>query len=347
MFDKLIGNDRVKEILVRLLETRRVPNALLFAGPEGVGKKKFALEVAKAFVCREPKGVEACDECPRCKRADIFVFPKRAEPETKDEFKRVIFSEHPDIGMIIPYNRNILVEAIRDVEREAQFMPYEAQARFFIVEDAHKMNASASNALLKTLEEPAPTSHIFLITSRPDSLLQTIRSRCQVMRFSPVEPEGIVRVLEYSGDFSREEAELAAAASSGSIGKAMAVKPEDFLARRAVMMEVLQAAIVDGGHVSLLRKSEEVNEAKNKDAFEEYLDVLQTLIHDVWVMRLGKADAVANKDLLEEIRQLSEKASAPRLARWLDEVENVRLSLAINVNRKIATDALFVKMASA
>ena len=347
MFDKLVGNDRVKKILLRLLETRRVPNALLFAGPEGVGKKKFALEVAKAYVCREPKGVEACDECPACRRADIFVFPKRAEPDTKDEFKRVIFSEHPDIGMTIPYNRNILVDASRDLEREAQFRPYEARARFFIIEDAHKMNEEASNALLKTLEEPAPTSHIFLITSRPDSLLQTIRSRCQVIRFSPVEAEGVVRVLEYSGAFSREEAELAAAAALGSIGKAMAVKPEDFRERRAAMMDVLHAAIVDGDHVSLLRKSEEMNEAKNKDAFEEYLDVLQTLIHDVWVTRLGDEGAVANKDLLGEIRQLSTKAAAPRLAKWLEEVENVRLSLAINVNRKIATDALFVKMAGA
>ena len=346
MFGKLVGNDRVKEILLRLLETRRVPNALLFAGPEGVGKKKFALEVAKAFVCREPKGAEACDECPACKRADVFVFPKKAEPDTKEEFKRVIFSEHPDLGMVIPYNRNILVAASRDLEREAQFRPYEAQARFFLIEDAHKMNEEASNALLKTLEEPAPTSHIFLITSRPDSLLQTIRSRCQVIRFSPVEAEGVVRVLEYSGKFSPDEAELAAAAASGSIGKAMAVKPKDFRMRRSAMMEVVHAAIVDGDHVSLLRKSEEMNEAKNKDAFEEYLDVLQTLIHDVWVARLGDEGAVANKDLLEEIRQLSAKASAPRLAKWLEEIENVRLSLAININRKIATDALFVKMAN-
>ncbi len=158
MFDKLIGNNHIKEILRRLLVSRRVPNALLFAGEDGVGKKQFALELAKSFVCLNPKTSEACDVCAACRRADNFTFPKS---DDKDAFKRVIFSDHSDIGLVVPYNKNILVDAIRALESEAFFRPFEAAARFFIINDSDKMNDSASNALLKTLEEPAPTSHIF------------------------------------------------------------------------------------------------------------------------------------------------------------------------------------------
>src|SRR2546421_9743273 len=171
-------------MLRRLIAADRVPRSFLFAGDDGVGKRQFALELAKAFVCKEPVGGEACDACAACRRAGVFAFPKA---DDKDAHKKVILSEYPDIGTVIPYNRNILVDAIRDLEREANFLPFEGSARLFVIDEADKMNDAATNALLKTLEEPPPTTYLFLITSRPDSLLPTIRSRCQTLRFAPVE----------------------------------------------------------------------------------------------------------------------------------------------------------------
>ena len=106
-------------------------------------------------------------------------------------------------GLLIPFNKNILVDAVRDLEREAYFRPFEAPARVFIIEDADKMNDAASNALLKTLEEPASTSYIFLISSRPDSMLQTIQSRCQVIRFACLEAREIEEYLLKTGKFPR------------------------------------------------------------------------------------------------------------------------------------------------
>src|SRR6185436_10040923 len=104
-----------------------------------------------------------------CHRADKFNIPKAND--NRDEFKRVFFSEHSDIGLVTAYKNNILIDAIRSLETEAHFRPYEARARFFIIDNADKMNLESSNALLKTLEEPPLTSHIFLITSRPNTLL--------------------------------------------------------------------------------------------------------------------------------------------------------------------------------
>jgi DNA polymerase-3 subunit delta' len=328
-----------------MLEKNRVPRSLLFAGIEGVGKKRFALELAKSFVCLAPENAEACDKCAACRRADKFNFPK---PDDRDAHKEVIFSEFPDIGLVVPYNKNILVDAVRNLEKEANFRPYEAKARFFIIDDADKMNDAASNALLKTLEEPQPTTHIFLISSRPDSLLQTIRSRCQTIRFAPVDAREIEKKILANEKFSPADAELVARLSAGSIGRAMDFDLEKFRRRRAAMLGVLQSLSGKSDHLALLKTGEEMNDAKNKDDYEIYLETLQTLIHDVWAIAHGAGEkTLVNVDLTATLQKIAESAESPRLARWLSEIENLRETLAVNVNRKIATDALFAGMARA
>lgn len=326
-----------------MLEKNRVPRSLLFAGIEGVGKKQFALELAKSFICLNPRTTEACDECAACRRADNFNFPRS---DDRDAHKEVIFSEFPDIGLVIPYNKNILVDAIRDLEKEANFRPYEAKARFFIIDDADKMNDAASNALLKTLEEPSPTSHIFLISARPDSLLQTIRSRCQTIRFAPIDAQAIQQKILATGKFSPTDAELVARLSAGSIGRALGFDLEKFRARREAMMNVLQSLAGKPDHLALLKTGEEMNDARNKDDYEFYLEILQTLIHDILALAHGADEkTLVNVDLKAQLQKLSERFESRRLSAWLGEIEILRETLAVNVNRKIATDALFVSMA--
>src|SRR5919112_1736601 len=150
MFDSLVGNERAKETLRRMLRQGRVPGALLFAGEKGLGKKSFALEVARALNCRDRRGVEGCGVCPACERVGRVQLPAA---DDRDAHEKIIWSEHKDVGLIRPYNRNILVKAVRDLERESNFRPVEGSARVFLIEHAESMNESASNALLKTLEE--------------------------------------------------------------------------------------------------------------------------------------------------------------------------------------------------
>ncbi|MBK8303987.1 MAG: DNA polymerase III subunit delta' [Chloracidobacterium sp.] len=345
MFSKLIGNDNAKRSLKRLLVNGRVPNSLLFAGDEGVGKRQFALQVAKAFVCKEPTDNEACGVCAACRRVDVFVFPKS---DKGDDFEQVFFSEHPDVGTVIPFKRNVRVDAIRDLEREANFRPYEAAARFFIIDDAHKMNDAAANALLKTLEEPPATSYIFLITSRPDSLMPTIRSRCQMMRFAPVETDEIERFLIDDRAFTHDEARLAARLARGSVGRAVSVDVIKFKTNRERMMGVLRNAVETGDRAALLRISEELNDAKNKESFEGNLDILESLIHDVWTLRMSGEDSrIVNTDLADALTRIADNAVGIDLASWLGGIETMRENFAVNINRKIAADALFVTMAGA
>ena len=344
MFNKFVGNDRVKQTLRHLLARGRVPNSLLFAGDDGVGKYQFAIELARAFVCVEPVSGEACGVCSACSRIDTFVIPDTTD-KNKDEFKKVFFGGHSDVGKVVTYKRTILVDAIRDLERNANFLPYEARARFFIIDNADKMNDEASNALLKTLEEPTPTTHIFLVTSRPDSLLATIRSRCQTLRFAPVATDEIEKFLIEDRAFTHDEAKLAARLSRGSIGRAVSINVGQFRDRRERMLAVIRAVTETGDRSALLRISEEMNDAKNKESFEENLDILESLIHDVWTLGIGgDGDRLVNTDLADELTMLAENAGHSAMPAWLGEIESMRENFVININRKIAADALFMGM---
>lgn len=341
MFEKLIGNQAVKDHLERLISKGRMPHALLFSGPDGIGKKHFALDAARSFVCVDARSPFPCEKCGACLRVDTIIMPKA---EDRDAHKLTVPTGHTDVKLVVPYKRNILIDAIRDLEHEANFRPFEARARVFIVDDADKMNDAASNALLKTLEEPAETSYIFLITSRPDKLLQTIRSRCQQVRFAPVAAEEIETVLTVRAGLSADDARLAARLAAGSVSRAMSIDIELHKTRRDQMLEILTAAAA-GDRAFLLQRAETLNSAKYKDDLEEVLSILEDLVRDVWLAQ-KRADAAAftNVDIAPEIGRIAMEADRAPFAQWLEEIEQMRNNFSVNINRKIATDALFMKM---
>jgi DNA polymerase-3 subunit delta' len=344
MFDHLLGNQRAKDTIRRMLEAGRVPGGLLFAGEDGVGKKLFALELAKSLNCRARVGVEACGKCASCQRIMRFALPAS---DDRDAHKKIIWSEHPDVGMARPYGRAILVDQMRDLEREANFRPFEGAARVFLIEDADKLNDASSNALLKTLEEPPVTSHLILITARPASLLPTIRSRCQALRFAPLSAQEIeTHLLSREKKLSQRDARVLARLAQGSIGRALSANLESYLARREAMLEVLNAAALTGDRSRLLRAAEEMNDARRKDEYEPRLDVLEILIRDVWALALGAPPGqLVNDDVRAQLSQLSARVESRRAAGWLTLLETLRGQLSVNINRKVATDALFLAMA--
>jgi DNA polymerase-3 subunit delta' len=344
MLEHLAGNERVKDILRRMLTVGRVPGALLFAGEEGVGKKLFALELAKALNCQKPVGVEACDRCSSCVRISQSKFAEYSDD--KDNREKLVRSDHPDVALARPFNRLLRIGPMREIEQEANFRPFEGRARIFIIEEAGKLNQFSANALLKTLEEPPSTSHLILLTSRPASLLPTIRSRCQMVRFAPLAPAEIEKHLLKGKQVSPADARLLAFVSRGSIGRALATDMESYRQQRQAMLDVVTALTLTRDRARLLRVSEEMNDAKRKEEYEPRLDVLATLIHDVWILSLGApAMQVVNQDLSAELSKMVSSVDSSRAARWLSQIEQHRLGLDVNINRKVATDALFLTMA--
>jgi DNA polymerase-3 subunit delta' len=345
MLDQLTGNERVKSLLRKMLEARRVPGAMLFTGEEGVGKKLFALEIAKALNCRAPHGVEGCGDCPACKRIAKFNYPQSAE---SDDWKNTIWTDHPDVGMVVAPKRVLQVDQMRQIEREANYRPYEGKARLFLIEDADKLNEQSENALLKVLEEPPHTSHIVLLTSRPGMLLPTIHSRCQMIRFSPLSPQEIETHLLQNKIASGGEARIRARVARGSLGRAIENDFDEYLEMRKAMLRVLQALAISDDRIQLLRSAEEINDARHKDEYESRLDILEALIRDAWMLGLGAPkESIVNEDLLPELTKVSERLDGERPAGWISQIEELREQLIVNINRKSATDALFLTMAAA
>jgi DNA polymerase-3 subunit delta' len=343
MFDELTGNARVKAALKRMLGTERLPGAMLFVGEEGIGKKRFALEVARALNCRTPKDREACGVCSSCTRIVKLNYPQR---EDADEWTQIIWTDHPDVGLVVAPKRVLRVEQMRQIEKEANFRPFEGKARVFLIDEADKLNDASANALLKVLEEPPRTSYLILITARPAMLLPTILSRCQMIRFSPLTPSEIETHLTTNKLADAKTARLRARAASGSIGRALSGDLVTFTSQRKAMLKVLNALVLSQDRAQLLRAAEQLNEAQYKEEFEERLDVLETLIRDAWMLSLGvNSEQLVNEDLLSELREVAEKLDSSRAADWILQIEDLREQLIVNVNRKITTDALFLVMA--
>jgi DNA polymerase-3 subunit delta' len=326
-----------------MLSSGRLPGSLLFSGEEGVGKKLFALEIARALNCRTPKDLEACGACSPCTRILKVNYPEREE---SDDWKQIIWTDHPDVGLVVAPKRVLRVDQMRHIEREANFRPFEGKARVFLIDEADKLNEASANALLKVLEEPPRTSYIILLTSRPAMLLPTIRSRCQVIGFSPLSPDEIETHLKRNKLADGPTARLRARAAGGSIGRALAGDIDTFTQQRKAMFSVLKALVISHDQAQLLRSSEQLNEAQYKEEFEERLDVLETLIRDAWMLTLGvNPKQLVNEDLLAELSKVSQQLKASDAAQWILEIEEMREQLVVNINRKVATDSLFLTMA--
>lgn len=346
MFSNLIGNEEVKETLRRLLSAGRLPGSLLFTGEAGVGKKLFALELAKALNCRNRQGVEACDECSSCKRINRSTFPPYNDDDEDKE--RLIWSEHTDVAMARPYKQIIRIPVIRELEREANFRPFEGVARVFIVEDADFMNDSAANSLLKTLEEPEPTTRLILTTTNPTALPATIRSRCQTIQFAPIAAAEIENFLINHKGVGKKDAQLLARTSRGSLGRACQTDVDTYRDRREAMLHVLKTITVTGDRAELLRSAEGLAAAKDRDEYEQLLDVLEALIRDAWALSLGRpAETIVNADVLRELQQIADEMRSSQAASWLSQIEELRGTLEVNINRKVASDALLMSMATA
>lgn len=213
-----IQDQRVPLRLLRNMLTRnRIPNALLFWGPSGVGKRLTALQFAKAIFC-ENHVDDACGTCLPCRKLD--------------------HGNHPDLHTVAPIKKSriIDVEAIDGIIEMASLRPFESEWRVFIIREADRVGVPAQNHLLKTLEEPPGKSVFILVTENPQFLLPTIRSRCQRVRFGSLTPETVKSILLRERDISDEEASSVAAVARGQASRALDLVDSD---KRAVIFDVV------------------------------------------------------------------------------------------------------------
>jgi DNA polymerase-3 subunit delta' len=318
-FADVLGHDRVKDLLSRGLRERRLAHALLFSGPDGVGKKRLALAAARALLCEGQDG-DACGSCSACRRAERGL--------------------HPDVTLVQPVTANIKIDQIRDVVREVAARPFEARARAFVIDDAHAMTEEASNALLKSLEEPPPTSHVFLVSASPQSLLPTIRSRCQNLRMGPLPLALLEQHLREARGLSPTEARLRALLSAGSLGAALAFESDAYRALRDELLRLLEA-IERMSPMDRLEAAEKLNEL---DDCELAMTALRSLLRDVAAVAAG-SEALLNVDVVERLRALAKTGVGRRAVELGVAVGQVREDLQASLNTLLSMDVLLDRLA--
>ena len=197
--------------LARQIAAGEIAHAWLLLGPAVSGKRSAATAMAAALQCPEEVGV-GCGQCSTC--------------------LRILRRRHPDVHHIVPEGPLIPVDVIREsVLPEASRSPFEARRKVFVVEEAERMNPAAQNALLKTLEEPLPDTVFVLVSDREEELLETIRSRCRVVRLEPIPEQRIVELLIRQG-VAQDVALVAARVSGGDLERGVALGLDEATAER-------------------------------------------------------------------------------------------------------------------
>ena len=348
MFANITGNQATKSRLQRMINSNRVPGALLFAGTQGVGKRLFAIELAKTFNCLNLTAMgEACDVCGACRRIATLV---DARERIAASDAAIVWSDHKDVGLIVADGRFIKIEQAREIAREANFRPAEGHRRVFIIDDADRLNEAAANALLKTLEEMPATTYLILVSSRPDALLPTIRSRCQTLRFAPLAAGEIESHLIATKQRAGDEARLTARLARGNLALAHSFNLDAYQSQREQILIVLDALASKRDRARVLRIAEEISDPKHKEDFETTLDTFEITVRDVWHLALnaqhdptnsGTPDII-NSDIAARLAALAARLAPHTLALFLTRIDRVRRELSININRRLATDALLL-----
>lgn len=330
-FAKLIGNERNKQILQRLLSGGRISATMIFAGPEGIGKRQFAMTLAKAANCQmaadNAYATDSCDECAVCRRIDEGVYG--------------------DVTTIQPDGQFIKIAQTRALTEEVYYRPREGRQRFFIIDEADRLRDEAANSLLKTLEEPPPTSTLILLTSRPNSLLQTIRSRAQRINFTPLPIAEMEKFLAENYPRPAADTALLARVSEGRIGQATAFDLSVYRQERRTLIELLELISKGNDRVRLLKAAEYIGK-KERDEFEKELNLLASLLRDIFLLAGGVShNQIVNIDVADRLQQLAEKTGLQRVAVWSEKIGEVRRYLRVNINRQVAMEAALLGLAEA
>ncbi len=315
----IVGHEKPLDRLRGYIMRARIPHAFLFAGEEGVGKRLTAVNFAKVLNCQKnlelfseatPRTThhdpDSCDECPSCVKVDK--------------------SAHPDIFFIGPEGdgKQITVSSVRSLQESLAYRPFEGLWKIAVIDDAETMNKSAANAFLETLEEPPQQSILIMVSSRPDTLLSTIRSRCHRINFSPLPLSEMGELLqEKIGGLDHDGSLLLGALSGGRFGYAM---NEDLLNRRDKSFSEFREMLC----------SPDKDVWADRESMDEWFDWSQLWLREIAVLKAtGKKELLINQDKESDIMDVSGKAGLRDILRLASELNRIKGELKFNLNKQL------------
>jgi DNA polymerase III subunit delta' len=348
-FREVIGHRRLLGLLAQAIARQSLTPSLILSGPEGVGKKLTAISIAQELNClsRTPWGVMRDREHPAS--ASGGVNEAGSACGTCNVCRRIVRGAHPDVMTIEPgESGSIKIEQVRAAIDAAVFRPFEGRRRVTIIEQADALVGAAQNALLKTLEEPLPASVFVLVTSRPDMLLPTVRSRCAHLRFGRLQVADVATILEQREAYSRADALAAAAASGGSVRRALDLEAEEFVEARSDAEDLLKVAGRDPR--TRLEQAKALlkgggSAASEREHLGARLLAMTSLLRDAGLVASGAdTQLLANIDRRPSVDSLARALGADRAGRIFTAVTRAEEALDRNVSPKVVADWLAVQL---
>ncbi|MBI4684088.1 MAG: DNA polymerase III subunit delta' [Nitrospirae bacterium] len=309
----VIGQEKAINIIQGSISRNRIPSAYLFAGESGIGKKFTAVNMAKILNCQSIQHsavscqfIDCCDECASCRKIDAQI--------------------HPDFLMVAPEKGEVRIAEIRAVEEVLSFAPYEGQRKVVIIDDAETMNSAAANAFLKTLEEPPSLSLIILISSSPDRLPETIRSRCSRINFSPLPFEMCEEVIKKAVNQQAASSSLYKTVARLAMGRPGLAVSGDLIEEREWFIKLLQE-MISGRDKEIWTDKEEIG---------RWFDSAFVLLRDLAVFKItGRGDMLINIDLMEKIAGLSKSVGLKDIIESYSKLSFLRGYVDFNLNKAI------------
>jgi DNA polymerase III subunit delta' len=350
-FREVIGHRPIVALLARSVARDSLPPSLIFAGPEGVGKRLVATSLAQALNClrtstrspvpgtehpapgtqhRAPE-VDSCGVCAACLRIARGV--------------------HPDVLVLEPGDTgSIKIEQVREIVDRAAYRPFEGKRRVVVIDGADGLVPAAQNALLKTLEEPPSMSVFVLVTARPDMLLPTVRSRCPRLNFRPLSPNEIAHALVARGQ-TETAARAVAATADGSLGRALEASADDFVQAREVAERVLEYAASTTDPRRRIEGAKDLlpstggGGASDRSRLTVHLRAMASLLRDIALLAT-RADAgrLANPDVKPALDRLAQMYRGDRGIRAFTAVDSAIVALERNIGVKTVADWLVLEL---
>jgi DNA polymerase-3 subunit delta' len=364
-FNEFIGNQRMVSALRGMLRRGRVPSALLFSGPRGIGKFTLARMFAQAANCQRLPD-DFCGECESCRKAARLANPQplieaglaeRGESADAAMVERMplILETHPDIWLLVPdpvrlrtpvARPMIRVGQLRAVQRAAYFRP-QGRRRMFILDGADTMRWSDADLFLKILEEPPESATLILLAASPDSLLPTVRSRCLQFHFAPVPDDAVEEFLKAQPESTLKAADrrLAVQLADGSPGAALDLDLGESQRLRKSVLRLLELAVGGERYSEVFAATAQLAK-QEKESFENILRLFYSLLTDLLELSQGpKSCLLRNPDLKRELENLSKRVDLEWVSKAALGLDQFDARLRRNIGRQLGLDAYVASLA--
>ncbi len=343
-FQAPINQERPIRILRTLLKNRTLPHAILFTGTKGVGRQAAAVALAMACNCQgETSGLKAEDRSkPETDslsvKFDVAAFESCGVCKS---CRKIESGNHADIIQIQPSGAFIKIAQIRALVHTLAMKPYEAKIRVVVISDAQELNAAASNALLKILEEPPARTMLVLIATHRSALLPTIVSRCQHIGFNPISKKNMAVLLSEKHEIAPEAAKIISAMANGSFSRAQAMVTHNWLKRREWLLDEINALSLQQMS-RLFALAEKLS--GEKELLSETLEVIKIWFRDLIIGHYDPAKII-NQDVAGMIKIASQKATIESLLSKFDAVQQTQNHITANTNLRLTLENLFIRLA--